>query len=72
MTEVFLLTCLGTRQTNLISVDDDYEVTSINMWGVLRLVLTLKDGAALVATRPKTWSLASISTHSRSTSFGFA
>ena len=47
VTPIALLVSLVAGQDNLVSVDDDHEVTGVSVGGVLRLVLATKDHGSL-------------------------
>ena len=47
MAIVLFAGCLDARETDLVGVDDDDEVTGVDMRGVLRLVLTLENMSGL-------------------------
>ena len=67
-----LLVALAAGEHHLVGIDDDDVVAVVDMRGEGRLVLAAQAQATIVARRPTTRPLASISTHFFSMSAGLA
>ena len=72
VTEVFFVFEFSTGHAQFVCVDDDDVVASINVRVYSGLCLPRRRCATSAATRPRTLSSASMTNHSRFTSWGFA
>lgn len=72
MAEVFFVFKFGTGYTQFVRVDDDDVIAGIDVGVYSGLCLPRRRLATSAATRPKTLSWASMTNHSRFTSWGFA